>query len=365
MQSKMMKQNKEEVIKAVKRLTSKIESHVCRPMTIMEVCGTHTHALFAHGIRSMIPKALRLISGPGCPVCVTSQEDVEKMISLAMKPEVTVCTFGDMMRVPGATGSLLLARTNGADVRVMYSPFDVIEWAQKKPDRQFALIGIGFETTTPSFAATLRIAKQRGLSNLFILSLHKSVVQALDPLANIPGLAVDGLILPGHVIAITGVAPFRVLEDKYHLASVVTGFEALDILTSIEALTRMVNDGKPLVLNQYTRVVREKGNRDAQLIMNEVFKPCDSIWRGMGSIPDSGYALRDDFSDFDAETRFDLSVEPTPEPPGCICGQVITGSAEPTECPLFAKNCTPTNPIGPCMVSGEGTCSAYYKYKRH
>jgi hydrogenase expression/formation protein HypD len=331
----------------------------------MEVCGTHTHALFAHGIRSMIPTNLRLISGPGCPVCVTSQEDIEKMISLTKIPDVTVCTFGDMMRVPGVTGSLSESKTEGEDIRVMYSPFDIIGWAQKESDRQFVLIGIGFETTIPSFAATLQTAKQMELKNFSILSLHKSVVQALDPLVNIPGISVDGFMLPGHVITITGVRPFRVLENRYRIASVVTGFEALDMLASIESLTRMINNDKPMVLNQYNRVVKEDGNIRAQQIMDDVFEPCDSVWRGMGLIPNSGCKLRNEYAEYDAEKRFDISVEPTPEPPGCICGKVITGSAEPTECPLFAKSCTPANPIGPCMVSGEGTCSAYYKYKRN
>ncbi len=359
-----MTNNKKEKQQMASELVNKINKNCDHPMTIMEVCGTHTHALFAHGIRSMIPENLNLISGPGCPVCVTSQEDIDVMIKLASYPNVVLCTFGDMMRVPGTKGSLLKARTNGASVRVMYSPFDVISWAEADPTKEFVLVGIGFETTTPSFGATIKVAKEQGVKNLSILSLHKSVVRALEPLASIPGVSVDGLILPGHVITITGLEPFKILETKFGLASVVTGFEAIDMIASLELITRMIHDKKPMVMNQYTRVVKPSGNKSAQDMMDTVFTPCDCVWRGMGVLPNSGYALSDDYINFDAMKRFDLKVEPATEPAGCICGKVITGSAKPTECPLFAKSCTPSNPIGPCMVSGEGSCSAYYKYQR-
>ncbi len=347
-----------------RQLAEKIRANVTHPMTIMEVCGTHTHALFAHGIRSIIPPELNLISGPGCPVCVTSQHDIDIMIKLASVPTLTICTFGDMMRVPGTKGSLLTERANGTDIRVMYSPFDVISWAEADPSREFVLIGIGFETTIPSFGATIKAAKEKGIKNLSILSLHKSVVDALEPLATIPGVSVDGLILPGHVVTITGIEPFKILETEFGTASVVTGFEAIDMIASIEYLTRMIHDKTPKVLNQYTRVVKNEGNRIAQEIIKEVFTPCDSNWRGMGNLPGTGLTLSKEYEDFDVLKRHKVEMEESKEPPGCICGQVITGSAKPTECPLFAKVCTPANPVGPCMVSGEGSCSAYYKYSR-
>ncbi|HOO96974.1 MAG TPA: hydrogenase formation protein HypD [Caldisericia bacterium] len=346
-----------------KELQAKIAANAKEQITIMEVCGTHTHALFAHGIRSMLPPTVNLISGPGCPVCVTSQGDIDAMVSLSEKSDVAVCTFGDMMRVPGTKGTLQQARSEGADIRLMYSPFDVISWAKKESQKQFVLVGIGFETTTPSFAATIKAAKSEGIKNISLLSLHKSVIAALDPLANIPGVSVDGLMLPGHVTSIVGADAFKVLPEKYGIPGVVTGFEALDMLASIEALVRMKISGKPKIINQYTRVVKSFGNPVAMKMIDEVFSPCDSNWRGMGVLPGSGLMLADKYKEFDAVSRFDLKIIDVPEPDGCICGQVITGSMRPTQCPLFATSCTPTSPVGPCMVSGEGTCSAYYKYR--
>jgi len=346
----------------VANLEKSIRENVRWPMTIMEVCGTHTQAIFASGIRSLVPKNLKIISGPGCPVCVTSQNDIERMIKLSKQNKVVVCTFGDMMRVPGSTGSLSKSRSDGADIRVMYSPFDVIAWARREPQKEFILIGIGFETTAPGFALTIKKAKELGIKNLSLFSLHKTVPEALRTLAKSPTVKIDGLLLPGHVSAIIGVKPYQFISSEFGLPGVISGFEGLDILIALSDLTRVITDKKPIIINTYKRIVHNEGNIIAQDLLANVFKPHDAIWRGIGVIPLSGLTLSSEFEDMDVEEKFDLEVPDCPEPIGCRCGEVILGAVTPPECSLFRKVCTPSNPIGPCMVSFEGTCSAYFKY---
>lgn len=347
-----------------KNIQANLAKNAIKPMTIMEVCGTHTQAIFAHGIRSLLPANVRIVSGPGCPVCVTSQEDVEKMIWLSRQKNVVACTFGDMVRVPGNTGSLALSRSEGNDIRVFYSPFDVIDWAKQDPSREYVLIGVGFETTTPGFAATLKAANAQNIKNISHFSLHKTVPEALEALANMPQVNVDGLLLPGHVSAIIGEKPYRFVAEKYGIPGVISGFEGLDMMVALDELVKMIAEKKPEIKNLYQRIVREDGNPTARAVVAEVFEPSDPIWRGVGVIPGSGLKLRNEYLDFDAEQKFHMPAIDAPEPKGCLCGQVILGVVTPKECPLFAKVCTPSNPIGPCMVSGEGTCSAYYKYSR-
>lgn len=349
----------------IKELIAKIQLHTDKkPQTLMEVCGTHTHAIFATGARSLMPKSLRIISGPGCPVCVTSQEDIDKMIAISEIRGVAVCTFGDMLKVPGTVSSLSHSKSKGFDVRIMYSPFDVVSWAEHEPDKTFVLVGIGFETTTPGFAATLIEAKKRNLKNLLHLCLHKTVPMALIALANSTEVKIDGLILPGHVSAIIGTAPYQFLAQVYKIPGVVMGFEGFDIVTGIESLTEMIAEGKPAIKNQYTRVVKDIGNPKAREIVAQVFEDCDANWRGLGMIPSSGLKHKKEYHDFDVLNRYKVETPDSAEPKGCICGKVIIGAKTPNECPLFDKVCTPSNPVGPCMVSGEGTCSAYFRYAR-
>jgi hydrogenase expression/formation protein HypD len=346
-------------------LVEKIKAHTsAKPMTLMEVCGTHTHAIFATGARSLMPPNLRIISGPGCPVCVTSQEDIDRMIALSQLPNVAICTFGDMLKVPGTKSSLSLSKSKGFDVRIMYSQFDVIGWSGREPEKTFVLVGIGFETTTPGFAATIIEAKKRGVKNLAHLCLHKTVPNALTALAQSTEVKVDGLILPGHVSAIIGTQPYQFLAKDFGIPGVVMGFEGTDIVTGIEMLTDMIASGKPAIKNQYTRVVKDIGNPKAREIVATVFEDCDASWRGIGTIPMSGLKHKKEYEDFDVTSRFTIDVGDSKEPEGCICGKVIIGARTPNQCPLFDRVCTPSNPVGPCMVSGEGTCSAYFRYNR-
>jgi hydrogenase expression/formation protein HypD len=354
----------ESLSERITALIEKISQNASKPMTLMEVCGTHTHAIFATGARSLMPPNVHIISGPGCPVCVTAQDDIDKMIALSEIPGVAVCTFGDMLKVPGTRSSLAHSKSQGFDVRIMYSPFDTIAWAQAETNKNFVLVGIGFETTTPGFAATLVEAKKRGLKNLLHLCLHKTVPNALVALANSDEVKIDGLILPGHVSAIIGTHPYEFLATEYKLPGVVMGFEGVDIVEGVESLTAMIASGKPEIKNQYTRVVKTEGNPKAREIVADVFEDCDANWRGLGVIPQSGLRHKKEFHQFDALNRFEIQTPYSAEPAGCICGKVITGAKTPNECPLFDRMCTPSNPVGPCMVSGEGTCSAYYRYNR-
>ncbi|MBW2102204.1 MAG: hydrogenase formation protein HypD [Deltaproteobacteria bacterium] len=333
-----------------------------RHVRLMEICGTHTMAIFKHGIRSLLPETIELVSGPGCPVCVTATRDIDRAIALTRHPEVILATFGDMIRVPGSRSSFRNEMAQGADVRMVYSTFDALNIARENPDRKVVFLGIGFETTAPTVAASVKAAQAEGLSNFQVLSVHKCLPPAMDALLSGGDLAIDGFICPGHVTTIIGTEAYESVVRRFGVPCVVTGFEPLDILQGILMLVRQIEEGVPRVEIQYRRAVSPEGNRAALAVMEEVFEPYDAHWRGLGPIPRSGLDLREEFQERNAALAFDLDVPEVPEPPGCRCAEVLRGAVRPPECSLFRKACTPRNPIGPCMVSGEGTCAAYFKY---
>ncbi len=329
----------------------------------MEVGGTHTVAIRRGGLRAALPAGPRLISGPGCPVCVTPGREVEKAIRLACEPGVLLFCFPDMLRVPGACGSLETARaTRGARVRTIYSPIEALEFAAGEPGRKAVIFGVGFESTIPIFASVLRRARGRGIRNLFLLPAFKLLPPGLAALLSRPGIGVDGLILPGNVTAVIGADAYRFIAARHRLPGVVAGFEMSDILRAILMLLEMIAEGEPRILNEYTRFSDDRGNAAALAAVREVFTPRDSVWRGLGTVPGSGLGLNEVYAAFDAETLLEGEVPPVPDPPGCICGDVIVGAREPEECALFGGRCTPSRPAGACMVSGEGACAAHYLY---
>ena len=330
--------------------------------TLMEVCGTHTVAIARSGIRDLMPEGVRLSSGPGCPVCVTSNRDIDTVIALARIPGVTIATFGDMTRVPGSTSSLLAEQADGRSVRIVYSPLDALALAQAEPDTQVVFVGVGFETTTPLVASAVKRARALGLKNFTVFAAHKTMPGALEAIVADPSLKLDALILPGHVSTIIGVEPYRFLAERYGIPGVITGFEPVDVLQGIAMLLRQLHEGRSEIEIAYARGVMPAGNVHAIAAIADVFESCTATWRGLGEIPDSGYRLRDDYAEFDAVKRFSPDVEPTIEPKGCRCGDVLRARMAPSDCPLFRKVCTPENPVGPCMVSSEGSCAAYYRY---
>ena len=309
-----------------------------------------------------MPDNVRLASGPGCPVCVTSNHDIDKMLAIARIPDVIITTFGDMTRVPGSTSSLLAEQANGADVRIVYSPLDALRIARENPDREVVFIGVGFETTTPLVAMAVKRAAEEGLENFSVIGAHKNMPGALEAIVNDPELKIDALILPGHVSTIIGMEPYEFLAREYDIPGVITGFEPNDILQGIAMLLRQIVEGRSDIEIAYARGVMPEGNPTAIAAIDEVFETVPAMWRGIGEIEGSGYAMRDEFANFDALRRFDPVIEPVKEHSGCRCGDVLRGIITPAECPLFRKVCTPENPIGPCMVSSEGACSAYYRY---
>jgi len=332
-----------------------------RGYVFMEVCGTHTMNIARYGIKKILPDNVRLVSGPGCPVCVTPQEYVDRAVALARLADVTVATFGDMMRVPGTSASLADAKAGGAEVRVVFSPNDAVDFAAAEPDRRVVFLGVGFETTAPTVGGALSRADERGLGNFFVLSAHKLIPPAMAVLCESEDLALDGFICPAHVSAIIGSRAYEPLVEEYGIACAVTGFEPLDILRGIQLLVEQVNGRAARVDNEYSRVVRPEGNRRAQGVIEDVFEPADTEWRGLGTLPASGLALRERFAAHDA-FAIECEVEETKVDKRCICGRVLAGAAEPPDCPLFASVCDPEHPVGACMVSSEGTCAAYYKY---
>ncbi|GAB4335055.1 MAG: hydrogenase formation protein HypD [Calditrichia bacterium] len=332
-------------------------------ITLMEVCGTHTMAIARFGLRQLLPEWLRLVSGPGCPVCVTPNAYLDRVLAIGQLPGVILTTFGDMLRVPGSYSSLEKEKARGRDVRVVYSPLDAVALAEKNPGKEVVFLGVGFETTAPTIAGSILQARKRGVENYSVLCAHKTMPGPMEVLAAGEEVEIDGFICPAHVSAIIGSESYRFLAEKYGKACVVTGFEPVDILQGILMLVRQIQAGKPTVENQYKRVVHPRGNRQAQAILERVFEPCDAEWRGIGMIPGSGLQLRKEFVKYDAGVMFSVEVPPTRENPGCICGKVMKGVAEPTDCRLFGKACTPENPVGACMVSSEGTCAAAYRYR--
>ncbi len=346
-----------ELIEAIEQLGER------RSVNLMEVCGTHTVSIGRYGLRNAMPTGLKLLSGPGCPVCVTSNHDIDAAIAMTKVDGAIVTTFGDMIRVPGSTTTLGAAKAAGADVRVVYSPLDALNVARENPGRPVIFIGVGFETTTPVVGASIQMAAEQGLSNYYVYAAHKSTAPALEAIANDPETKVDGFILPGHVSTVTGVAPYRFLAEKYKTPGVVTGFEPVDILNGIARLMVMVDRGEAAIENAYARGVQTDGNPAAQAIIADVFEPCDAVWRGLGTIPASGMAIAEKYAAHDAMKAFDPAVEPTRETRGCRCGDVLRGAIAPNDCPLFGRACTPENPVGPCMVSSEGSCAAYWRYR--
>ena len=334
-----------------------------RPLRFMEVCGTHTVAIFRGGIRQLLPDSVELVSGPGCPVCVTHDDYMDKAIAYAQRDDVIVTTFGDMLKVPGSKSSLSNEKTKGADIRIVYSPLDSIEIAKENPDKKVIFLAVGFETTAPTAAATVLAAKQQNVNNLFMLSAHKLVPPVLNLLLSDEKTKVDGFILPGHVCVVTGTEEFDFLADKFHLPGVVTGFEPLEILRSLYRLCYQVANKEAKIENEYGSVVKPEGNPQAKAIMSRVYRKSDTSWRGMGEIPLSGLKMQDEFKEYDIENVLPLSLENAKiKKTACRCGEVLQGLIKPMECPLFGKACIPEHAIGPCMVSVEGTCSAWYKY---
>ena len=347
-----------------KPLLAELEKSATKPLRIMEVCGSHTMAIFRNGIRSVLPEGFELISGPGCPVCVTSASHMDAFIAMADLPNVRVAIFGDLYRVPGSNGSLANASSRGAKVDIVYSPMDALDLAIKYPEELIVFLGVGFETTTPAIAATIMAAKVRKVTNFTVFSTHKVIPPPLIALLDDPNLKIDGLLCPGHVSAIIGAKTYQPLVDKYNLACVVAGFETTDLLNGLILLARQIGTGKIAVENPYQRVVSWEGNPRAQKMVDQIFEPVDMDWRGLGVIPESGLKIRDEFSEFDVEKRLDITLPEAEEAKGCLCGDVLKGKTTPPQCPLFDTRCSPANPIGPCMVSSEGTCAAYHKYGR-
>ncbi len=345
-------------------LVEALKTSVTKPLRIMEICGSHTMAIFRNGIRSILPRGMELISGPGCPVCVTSSAHMDAFISMADEPGVRLAIFVDLFRVPGSNGSLAEASSRGAKVNIVYSPMDGLEIARKNPDEHVVFLGVGFETTTPTIAATILAAKNQQLTNFTVFSTQKTMLPPMRALLDDPNLKIDGLICPGHVSSIIGSSVWKPLADEYGLACVVGGFETADLLKSLILLARQVGEGRPRVENVYPRAVSPEGNLRARQMVEEIFEPADMEWRGLGILPGSGLKIRDKYCEFDAESRFDIRLQAVEEPKGCKCGEILKGICSPRECPLFDSRCTPANPIGPCMVSSEGTCAAYYKYGR-
>ena len=345
---------------ALHRLAAELAAEARPGSTFMEVCGTHTMAVAQSGLRDLLPPGLRLVSGPGCPVCVTATRDLDVVVALCRLPGVTVATFGDLIRVPASRTSLAAERAEGGDVRVVYSARDAVELAAARPEREVVFAGIGFETTAPTTAAAIAEARRRGVSNFSVLALHKTMPPALRALLDLGETPIAGFLLPGHVSVITGSACFGFLAAEYGVSGVVAGFEPDDIL---EALLMLVRQGAPAVQNQYTRAVQLRGNTVAQELMQRVYEPCDADWRGLGVIPGSGLALRAEFADHDAAVRFPVDAGEPLEPAGCRCGEVLRGVTDPADCPLFARRCTPAAPVGACMVSSEGACAARYRFR--
>lgn len=350
-----------------KGLIERIRVKAHKSFTFMEVCGTHTHAISKTGIRKALAGKIKLLSGPGCPVCVTPDEEIDAFISLANMKDVVVATFGDMLHVPGTKGSLAEERDSGRDIRVVYSALDILDMAEREKGKEFCFLGVGFETTSPTVLATVAEAKIRKIRNFSIYSSFKLIPPALRMIASHPELNIDGFLLPGHVSAIIGTQPYRFLVDEFKRPSVVAGFEALDILEAILMMLNEISNGKPELEIQYKRVVTSEGNPNALGLIEGMCDAKDSVWRGLGVIPDTGLKLKDEWKNFDVECKLGLapvSYRDSEASKACRCGDVLLGRILPLECPLFETICTPEKAVGPCMVSSEGACAAYYKYER-
>ena len=350
---------------AAQRWLAAIHGLVTRPWTLMEVCGGQTHAILKYGIDELLPREVTLLHGPGCPVCVTPLEKIDRALALASRPNVIFCSFGDMLRVPGTDRDLLAVKAAGGDVRIVYSPLDALKVALENPDKQVVFFAVGFETTAPGNAMAVYQARRAGLENFSVLVSHVLVPPALEAILASPSCRVQGFLAAGHVCAVMGYTEYLPIAARYKVPIVVTGFEPLDLLQGIYLSVKQLEEGRAEVENQYSRVVSEQGNRQAQSIVTEVFGVVDRAWRGIGVIPGSGLGLREAYAGFDAERRFDLSeVGPRPEPAECIAGLVLQGLKTPHECDAFGRRCTPEHPLGATMVSSEGACAAYYRHRR-
>jgi hydrogenase expression/formation protein HypD len=345
-----------------KQLIQRIHRRSTKPVRFMEFCGGHTVTIFKHGIRQLLPPTIEMLSGPGCPVCVTANADLDKAIALARLPDVIITTFGDMLKVPGSYSSLQQVKAEGGDVRIVYSAQDALNIARANPSKSIIFIGIGFETTAPTIAASILEAAREGIDNYYVLSLHKLCPPVIKALLESGEIKLDGIVCPGHVSAIIGSNPYRFIPRDYGIACVISGFEPLDVLLCIDMLVAQIESGGPKVEIAYRRGVKSEGNQRALEIMAEVFVPTEANWRGIGKVPQSGLALRKEYQHFDAEQAFKIALDPPREPEGCLCGEILRGVATPLDCKLFRRVCNPEHPVGPCMVSSEGSCSTYYHY---
>lgn len=332
------------------------------PLNIMEVCGTHTMSIYKNGIDKLLPPYINLLSGPGCPVCVTDIGYIDAALKLSEHREVIIATFGDMIRVPGSTSSLAAARANGAHIKIVYSPLDCIRLAKMYPDQEIVFLGVGFETTAPLIALTIKEAVYHSITNFSVIISLKTMPYAVENLIFDKSIAIDAFICPGHVAAITGTEAFDTLAEKYHVPMVIAGFDCLDLVGAIYILIEMINNSNYSCQNLYKRVVKTEGNTKALALLDEVFEVAESSWRGLGTIPKTGLSLKSDFKAFNALLKFGLTLPDVKVTPKCLCGDILRGIKKPPECPLYKTVCTPTNPIGACMVSSEGTCMNFYKY---
>ncbi|PIU84093.1 MAG: hydrogenase formation protein HypD [Elusimicrobia bacterium CG06_land_8_20_14_3_00_38_11] len=342
-------------------IISKIKSLAIKKTNIMEVCGTHTMAIASSGIKSLLPKNINLISGPGCPVCVTPAGIIDSAIELA-KNKCIIITFGDMLKVPGSISSLEKEKSSGCDIRIIYSASDSIKIAKNNPKKEVVFVGVGFETTSPTIAATVKIADKEKIKNFSVISAFKLIPPALKIILEQKKIKIDAFILPGHVSAIIGFQPYGFISKKFKTPAVITGFEPSDILEGIFFILKQIKSNKPEIEIQYKRAVKPQGNPFAVKLLYSVFEETDSQWRGIGIIKNSGLKFTKKYENYDALKKFKIKIKNIEEPAGCLCGKVLTGIAKPQQCGYFGENCTPLNPIGPCMVSSEGTCAAYYKY---
>ncbi len=351
----------QKLVKAIQRQADKLPGKI----NLMEVCGTHTMAIGRYGIRKMLPCSINLLSGPGCPVCVTPNRYLDTAIEFARLPDTVIATFGDMLKVPGSLSSLEKEQAVRSNIRVVYSPFECLSMAEKYRDKHIIFLAVGFETTSPVVATVLKEAGRLGIKNFYIFPGHKLILPAMEFLLESGDVKIDGFICPGHVSAVTGSRRYEGIPGKYGISCAVSGFEPVDILQSILLLTEIIaGREKPCVENQYRRVVRENGNRKAIALISELFEETDSEWRGLGNIKKSGLSLRKEYGDFDAQKKFPVKIRKPKEEKNCICGAILKGVKTPADCRLFGKKCNPEHPVGPCMVSSEGTCAAFYRYER-
>jgi hydrogenase expression/formation protein HypD len=348
-----------------RKIVSEIERTVTRPWVLMEVCGGQTHSIVKYGLDCLLPSEVELVHGPGCPVCVTSLEMIDRAHAIARQPHVIFCSFGDMLRVPGSDGDLFRIRAEGGNVRVVYSPLDCLKIARANPGKQVVFFAIGFETTAPANAMSVWQAREQGIRNYSVLVSHVLVPPALRAILGSPGNRVQAFLGPGHVCAITGWAEYEPVVECYRVPLVITGFEPVDILQGVLMAVKQLEQGRAELENAYARAVGREGNRAAQRMIEQVFRVCDRGWRGIGTIPGSGFALSEEFRDYDAGRRFEVESIRSAEPSVCISGEVLKGLKKPLDCPAFGIQCTPENPLGATMVSAEGACAAYYNYGRH